>query len=271
MKMIKNLSFVATLALFCAACMSEEEAAKVASDEAQQGEDDAVQSTTEALTTTGTTFTWKQGNPSTPMGSSTDRFCFLTEIGGHFQGSGESVHAYVNTTTNTWYLGGTSGQTDVHASARCVPLSANGKTYSYTTEYTAKQDTGLIRMGGTPADRVCFLEYVSGHFEGYGENVYAFLVNGEWWLGAESGQTGVSVKSRCLVGTTATSPFYYWAQDNDATPMKTTSGWVCGLTRMQGKFKGFGEYIRVTTSAGTSYLGGGSGQTDVSASAMCAN
>lgn len=51
----------------------------------------------------------------------TDGACFLTKVGGGFNGNGEVVHAYADA-NNEWFLGGTSGHPSlsVSAGARCL-------------------------------------------------------------------------------------------------------------------------------------------------------
>lgn len=61
-------------------------------------------------------FTWNQGSPTIVLGSDYAS-CFLTGIKGKFQGSGERVT--ISSNLNEWYLGGTSSQFGVAASARC--------------------------------------------------------------------------------------------------------------------------------------------------------
>jgi hypothetical protein len=62
-------------------------------------------------------FHWDQGNPSTNMGSASNRVCFLTGVAGCFRGTGERVKLSV--VNNTWFLGGASGQAGVHGDAEC--------------------------------------------------------------------------------------------------------------------------------------------------------
>ena len=57
---------------------------------------------------------WHQGSPPTRLIRSDEGFCFLTAVGGHFQGGGESVRVYVGD-DGYWYLGGQSMQQGVWA------------------------------------------------------------------------------------------------------------------------------------------------------------
>ena len=63
-------------------------------------------------------FDWAQDILPVPLGSSvTNAVCFLTRMTGKFQGDAEKVRAYTN--SGDWYLGGSSNQSGVRASARC--------------------------------------------------------------------------------------------------------------------------------------------------------
>lgn len=61
---------------------------------------------------------WTQGSPTKALGQEANQVCFLTRVTGRFEGRGESVHVYV--ANGSWYLGGSSGQNEVGASAVCV-------------------------------------------------------------------------------------------------------------------------------------------------------
>ena len=61
-------------------------------------------------------FTWNQNAPTFDLGSGYAS-CFLTGMKGKFEGDGESVT--ISSNLGEWYLGGTSNQFGVSASARC--------------------------------------------------------------------------------------------------------------------------------------------------------
>jgi len=68
------------------------------------------------------TYKWMQGQPSTPMIPSNAGVCFLTAVGGHFEGDRESVRIdrADPTSTSPQMLTGTSEQSGVFAEARCL-------------------------------------------------------------------------------------------------------------------------------------------------------
>ena len=62
------------------------------------------------------------------MGSAASRVCFLSIVGGHFKDTSEWVG--VTVALGRWYLTGSSKQSGVRATARCIPAS------SYSAEVT---------------------------------------------------------------------------------------------------------------------------------------
>lgn len=57
---------------------------------------------------------WEQGQPPVQLIKSSEGFCVLTKVTGHFQGDGESVKLWIDN-DGYWYLGGQSHQTEVGA------------------------------------------------------------------------------------------------------------------------------------------------------------
>jgi hypothetical protein len=125
---------------------------------------------------------------------------------------------------------------------------------------------------GPVGDRVCFLTGVSGNFMGGGEWVHVYTANGSWYLGGNSVQTGVSGRARCVPvgGTNWYTQEFSWQQGQPAVNLGTTQGGrTCFLTRMVGRYMGGGEVIKTYINGDSWYLGGGSLQVDVGASARC--
>lgn len=214
------------------------------------------------LTSTGE-FSWSQGNPATPMGSTTDRVCYLTRMTGRFEGWGESIHAF--TSRGSWYLGGSSMQADVAASSRCAYVSSS----LYTVEYSWHQSQSYPTYMGSASGRVCFLTRISGKFKGWGEWVHAYVSGGNWYLSGGSQQQDVSARARCVLVNSYTGE-YLWSQyQSHATFMGSTAGRSCALTYVKGNFRGWGEFVHIFDSGGSWYLGGGSYQQDVAARARC--
>lgn len=227
---------------------------------------------TQAITPLDGEFSWSQGQAPVPMGSSADRFCFLTAISGKFAGSGESVSAAIigeGGPGAAWVLGGTSEQRDVSASAKCVPLSSNDRFYSYSEQFKWKQQDTSATILGSDSDRTCFLTSVTGHFQGASERVQITQVAGNWQLDGASKQLDVGASARCLISGEPAGTFT-WSQNQQPVLMFPVSMFACGFTRMTGNFQGKGESLRITQGGGSWFLLGTSGQSGVAASAVCA-
>lgn len=63
-------------------------------------------------------FVWYQGDSAVDMGSSLGRSCFITFIGGDFDGGKEYVQIYRNDEAH-WMLSGSSGQSGIQGEAIC--------------------------------------------------------------------------------------------------------------------------------------------------------
>lgn len=205
---------------------------------------------------------WSQGSSPVPMGSASDRVCFLTRVTGRFAGGGEKVQAYVY--GGSWYLGGTSHQKGVAATARCVFVASASQ---YSGEYSWSQGSYPIHMG-SGAGRVCFLTMMSGRFKGGGEEIWAYRSGPSWYLDGRSRQKGVSAGARCVQATWYSGP-YVWSQGAHSVYMGSQSDRACFLTRVTGQFEGGGESVQTFTSGGSWYVGGSSHQRGVGASARC--
>jgi hypothetical protein len=219
----------------------------------------------ESATSAYTTFEWQQGWAAVPMGSTSDRFCFLTAVQGRFKGGGESVQVYIS--GGSWWLGGSSQQEAVAARALCIPRNHRGQTLSVSKEYRWSQGAYATHMG-SDSDRVCFLMYVTGRFEGGGEQVEAYRSGGSWWLGGTSYQKGVQAGARCVNTRYREGP-YYWTQGQAPVLMSNANQWMCGLTKVAGRFNGGGERVNAFVSGSWRYLGGSSHQKGVSSAAYC--
>jgi hypothetical protein len=234
-------------------------------DGAGEGATEDVGSASEALMTAEQT--WSQGQAPVVLGSSSNRFCYLTSISGKFEGGGESVHVRIN--NGQWELTGTSGQVGVSARARCQ-LNVSGA--NITGEFSWVQGQSELNLGSTNT-QACFLTRVAGKFNGGGEAVWVRKSGSTYLLGGMSNQVGVGTRARCLTGTSTFINDWTWSQGSVATVMvqalTENNGWACGLTRMTGSFKGGGERIFIDWDGSTRRLRGSSSQSGVAASANC--
>jgi hypothetical protein len=171
---------------------------------------------------------------------------------------------------------------DRPASAGDLPLAAEnqpsfGGNPGLFTKYW-HQNNGSPTFLGYSGDLFCFLGSVSGQFDGAGESVRVYIdQNGYWWLGGTSQRTGVAGHAVCIPRDywgqeLAISQAYTWSQVwPGAVYLGSDTNTVCFLTRVVGSFKGAGEWVGVYRSGGSWWLGGGSQQAGVGASARCVN
>jgi hypothetical protein len=141
--------------------------------------------------------------------------------------------------------------------------------------FSWNQGSNALGTGST-SDRVCFLTRMRGLFEGHGEMIRTFISGSSWYLGGQSQQKDVAASSYCALTTAGSyTGEYSWHQNNSyptiMRPTINTDGTknVCFLTRITGRFMGWGEWLRIYESGGYWYLHGGSQQKDVAASARC--
>jgi hypothetical protein len=156
---------------------------------------------------TNTTF-WVQDAPGFPTNSrttadvsSSDSFCYLRYVTGHFVGDGEQVQVYAD--SGLWYIGGTSSQDGLAAGMNCIPY------YAFTPEPGGVDDligsAGLLNTGptdgggcgfnlfgldctlspgfGTNAwqgDAAIMVSGMTGQFDGGGEHVDALQSDDPW-------------------------------------------------------------------------------------------
>ena len=236
-------------------------------------------------------YTWAQGQSPTPMIKSDEGVCFLTAVQGKFEGSRERVGVYLE--NSQWFLGGDSAQVDVAGAANCAywdelhsplpdaPFRAIYGPYKWSQ---GEQTTVMSNMDSRYT--LCFLSEVSGKFEGGGEHVEVIDRSGTWQLTGGSKQSGVSAAAYCIptqyyntYGPSLTREFT-WDQNTPRVPLgsRTPTGYgysSCFLTRIKGKFEGWGERVNVFSDGSSGfvpaewYLDGTSYQFDVGASARC--
>lgn len=213
---------------------------------------------------------WDQGQPPVAMGSVADRFCFLTEVAGHFGSSYERARVYAY--QGSWWLGGMGFQPEgIRARALCIPRSYYGETLQVSEEYIWRENGPYTDMG--PASgRVCMLTHVQGDLNGEDDSIEAYPtggVGGRWWLGGSSstGSSGVMGAARCvdIPPSWLEGPFH-WAKNpyisTAATPMMSASYYSCGLTKVMGAFDSWAERVGAYITNGQWYLHGGMWQGD---------
>ncbi len=138
--------------------------------------------------------TWNQGSSPTPLANSGSNFCYLTRVSGRFAGDGEWAQVWDDGTKNSWFVGGTSQQAGVTASANCLPFATfkteKGGVNSWTNSFYVNTGTiggpscdelgrldpvtGNVTTSAWQGDAALTISGIIGEFNGGGETVTAF-------------------------------------------------------------------------------------------------
>ena len=180
-------------------------------------------------------YRWDQGmNPvtMTPYASS---ICFLVRVKGHFEGAGEAVQIYKS--DGYWKLKGRSQQQGISASAACM---TGITTERYTATKSWFQGASATELA-PEAEHTCFLQGMTGRFEGNGEQVRTRVSNGKWYLDVTSLQADVGAWAACVKGffNVTGNWEYLWTAPTPSKTLPATyfpNGNPCFLTRVQGAF-----------------------------------
>lgn len=198
-------------------------------------------------------YLWQAPAPSTPMGSTSNRICGLTRVQGRLDTASDSISIYALGTS--WYLGGSSGTSQMLAGARCASRPAGT---AISGQYQWKAGQGLPTNMGPTSGRVCFLTHVRGGFNSASDWVRVYVSGGSWFIFGNSTAAGNAAGARCVTVPTYSGE-YSW-NSNMAQPvhMGPTTGRVCALTGIQGTFDRLGDFVLIFPSSGSWYLGGAS-------------
>jgi len=144
---------------------------------------------------------WNELNPPQFMAPTFNSTCFLTAVGGHFEGGGEWVG--ISDVRGNWTLNGNTMQfvgggavptrDALSASGACVssPITAGGS-------WDSKHSPVKLQHGGS-----CFLTRFAGKFIDGGDSVLTWQdANGDWWLGGSIRNDGlVGANAACVANT----------------------------------------------------------------------
>lgn len=201
-----------------------------------------------------TDYVWSYGQDPVPLGSATGRLCYLTGVGGRFDGSGDFVGVYL-TTTGQWSLLGNSqynaAGAEISARARCIAVA------SYTAETTVSStDSPNWRHLGSSA---CGLTKVGGNFHDLDDIVH--IVAGlpapgtPMMIEAYSPPGGyVWGGVRCATTPPATRLGTEWSWQYPDAPVALTGSLLtrCALTGIAGRFRSTTDWVRIN-KAGPSW------------------
>jgi hypothetical protein len=215
----------------------------------------------------GSEYSWERGQPAVWMGALAGRACFLTYVGGRFDG----VTDWVAVTGNFggWYLSGASasgGSWAVSARARCFAVTAYSaeKTLTLTPSSPAPADAVLLGAGA------CGLTRVGGKLaSGDGVGITDAVSNPALWINSQTWDHNTA-SARCV-----TTPGIVHTVDKSwkfADPTVAIAGLssvdFCVLGRVEGPFRLASHWVHLSKSMWGWWLGG-SGQAYTRANADC--
>ncbi|WPB81700.1 hypothetical protein KYC5002_21600 [Archangium violaceum] len=204
---------------------------------------------------------WVAPADATSMGSTADRICFLNRVRGNFASAGSAVDVFAS--GGSWYL---KGGGDTRAIARCA---ARASDTALSGEYVWKAGQKLPTNMGTTTGRVCYLVRVSGSFDSGADWARIYASGGSWFLFGDSAKGDGGAQARCVTVSTYSGEYSWSSNQSYDTHMGVTSGRVCALTYMAGRFDSASDYIDIYSSSGSWYLGGNALASTVAVKARC--
>jgi hypothetical protein len=217
-------------------------------------------------------FAWKAGDKPVSLLSIKAGIAILAEVSGNFGGYAEKVEVGL-TQNGRWQLSGQAPDSYVVAKALTLRdfdpelFSDNVKEFTWTK---GQEPVRMLKA----EEGICFLSGVSGALRGYGEHVRVRLADdGYWYLEGTSAQPELSAKAiavRWKEAATIKSEVIErsWTPSEGQVELLPAKDGLCMLGELSGNFAGRGEIVRLTLEDGTWYLGGQSGQEDLSARAL---
>ena len=206
---------------------------------------------------------WKKGAKPARLLHTSEGFCFLSALGGAFNGYGEELRL-VPQDDHFWHWNGKSAKF-IHGTATELRLGRRGRLAARHREYMWKRGEGPIRMIHKSRG-FCFLTSVGGQFAGGGEAVRVHIAaDGYWYLSGNTKQPllarAVSVQ---LVGHRTVeyeAKEHVWAKGYSAVKMIHSDEGFCFISGIGGAFDGGGEIIRTYIGPdGYWYLNGNAGR-----------
>jgi hypothetical protein len=116
---------------------------------------------------------------------------------------------------------------------------------------------------------VCYLVRVGGSFKGGGDWARVYASGGSWFLFGNSQLGDGLAQARCVSVSTYSGEYSWNSNQGYDTHMGTTSGRVCALTYMAGRFDSVNDLVDIYAAASSWYLGGGALSGPVYAKARC--
>lgn len=209
-----------------------------------------------------------QNQATVKMIAGDEGFCFLSAIGGKWEGGGER-------------LGITVGSDGHYALATQAAQPVSGRAMAllelrWRSEFGPKLQE-VSWSGGKPVkllakeDGFCFLSQVSGKFEGEAEVGVSLAADGNWYLGGKGPVTARATVVRTLRAGALDAEIkeHAWTAGQGAVKLLPRKEGFCFLSSIGGSLEGGGEEVSVSLDKDDFwYLSGRSGQSSLRGKAM---
>ncbi|HVY26643.1 MAG TPA: hypothetical protein VHB79_08815 [Polyangiaceae bacterium] len=188
------------------------------------------------------------GGNSLDLGPNVHMACFLTGMRGHFEGYGEFIQ--VAPVNGRWVLSaGSQTGGDISGAAMCIAQDVT-VTKSWEIGFLGASVPVFLQNDGS-----CFLQRVSGKFEGGGESVRVYQdANKNWFLSGSSGNASMRATAACT-GHTFFQSFGNWAASSWDLDLKldhSPTERACFLQGVKGAFQNFNELAWISPPVGAS-------------------
>lgn len=230
-------------------------------------------------------YSWAQGSGPTSMWSTSQGYCFLTGVTGHFVGGGENV--YVTASNGTWQLTGSSGQQGVAGWARCISFASLNNNRSWNDSWGSYVETGngntsqsySINLGAWTS---CGLAGMGGAFDSPNDTVYVSRSqSGSQWdytLGVFHSDSNDTNETRadgeCMNLNASSNPIsissYGWNNYTGQIIIGSTSNTFCQFTEIAGQFESNQTSVRLLVNSNNQWvLTGSTANYNLAASVDC--
>nr|WP_255666054.1 hypothetical protein [Myxococcus sp. AS-1-15] len=255
---VRNLLFALPLATFTAACGGEPLAADTLEAASPVVADEAVDQV-EQQVSLSSPYTWRTNRAesiSTSIGTSTNRTCFLTGLGGSLQPAFPDDISWASAGTHIyggeWILSiNQYVSTALSTTVQCVNTAANR-----TPEVLWSKGEAAKLLGAVTPNRRCFLTRIeaSGAFDSTADYVRVWNDNINWYLGGDLADDG-GARALCV---DFPEGHGNWLWVSGADPINrdlayNSGGVACFLSELGGRFNQDSYYdgVSVNYNAGT--------------------
>jgi hypothetical protein len=218
----------------CLPCQTSADCSLVSQSRSQCSAGRCVPAEAEEATVSLTRFAWNSRQGAVALGAAQNRACFLTRVGGTFNGADDSVQ--IVSQGGQWILNGSAGASGfAEARAACTTGQASN-------EFTWRAGDATLQLGDDTTT-ACFLTGVAGAFQGGGENAGLRRSAGAWLINGDVLQNSIRVSARCLPVSARSETFGMGFGTSSPFEIDTAQNGACFLTFIGGEFAAEGDLV----------------------------